>query len=398
MSRSIVNLLVGTVGLWTAAPAPAQQPPRELHWTGDHWTAWHPPASAPEGAEIHVIEPGDTLWDLAARFYGDPYLWPQIWDQNRYIEDAHWIYPGDPLAVQPSVVPVESLAEGTEPAPGRWQPAPEWTFTGEEAGERRPEFARFEGAPEALGSESDITCSGYIGEVEESFDSQVIGSEHESLTPRLSGDVYGRDFYTGVQSAKAGLTLGDIVYLNGGAAQGMTPGRLLTVVEPAEKVLHPVSGDVVGRHYRYDGAVRVLSVQEESAIAEITQACRPIVGGAGLRPFEEEPVPLGRRLPMQPVNDPPAEAELADAPVVLHADAGVVSLGTGHLVYIDRGAGDRVAPGDLFTIYRANRVAGLPPLVLGELAVLSVRPNGSLARILESRYPVHVGDRLGARP
>jgi hypothetical protein len=63
------------------------------------------------------------------------------------------------------------------------------------------------------------------------------------------------------------------------------------------------------------------------------------------------------------------------------------------VVYIDRGAEDDVYPGDLFTIYRMNR-DGRPPIVLGELAVLSSRNRTAVAKILESRYPIYAGDRL----
>lgn len=394
MSRRIVSLLVGAVGLAAAGLAGAQQPPRELHWAGDHWTAWYPPAAAPVEAEVHVIEHGDTLWDLAAGFYGDPYFWPQLWEQNRYIEDAHWIYPGDPLAVRPAVMPVERLAENGGITADRRPPE-----AGRVAPRRRElPFARFQGEPVALGSESDIACSGYIGALDERFDSRVIGSEHQSLAPTLAGGVAGRGFYGRARTVKAALTRGDIVYVDGGVDDGMRPGRMFRIVEPADTVRHPDTGEVVGRHYRYNGTLRVLAAQEGSAIAEIVQACDPIAVGARLASFEQEPVPLGRRPPMHPVNDPPAAAELADAPVVLYSDARLVSLGTGHLVYIDRGAADEVAPGDLFTVYRRNVVPELPPVVLGEVAVLSVRPHASLARILESRYAVHLGDVLVSRP
>ncbi|MND03861.1 hypothetical protein D3C83_238820 [compost metagenome] len=47
----------------------------------------------------------------------------------------------------------------------------------------------------------------------------------------------------------------------------------------------------------------------------------------------------------------------------------------------------------MFTIYRESR-QGLPPVAVGELAVLSVRSRSAIAKILESRYPVHLGDRL----
>jgi nucleoid-associated protein YgaU len=92
--------VVLAISLLSPAILPAaSRPPRELHQVGDHWTAWNPPApsTAPGSAETYTIARGDTLWDLAKRFYGNPYLWPQLWEKNQYILDAHWIYPGDPL-------------------------------------------------------------------------------------------------------------------------------------------------------------------------------------------------------------------------------------------------------------------------------------------------------------
>jgi hypothetical protein len=68
-------------------------------------------------------------------------------------------------------------------------------------------------------------------------------------------------------------------------------------------------------------------------------------------------------------------------------------MGQGNLAYIDRGAADDVVPGDVFTIYRSNS-PGLPPVVLGEIAILSVEDRTALGRIVESRYVVYIGDRL----
>ena len=84
---------------------------------------------------------------------------------------------------------------------------------------------------------------------------------------------------------------------------------------------------------------------------------------------------------------------MSDAPVILTGAVDLVSLGQDHVVYIDRGADDDVLPGDLFTIYRLNQ-NGRPPVVLGELAVLSAKGHSAVAKILESRYPIYAGDRL----
>src|SRR5262245_30981155 len=92
------------------------RPPKDLHLVGDHWTAWNPPTEFPPGAQVYTIVRGDTLWDLANKNLGNPYLWPQIWEKNQYILDAHWIYPGDPLVLSIEAVPVEQVTEVEEPA------------------------------------------------------------------------------------------------------------------------------------------------------------------------------------------------------------------------------------------------------------------------------------------
>ncbi|MGH9465443.1 MAG: LysM peptidoglycan-binding domain-containing protein [Thermoanaerobaculia bacterium] len=381
-NRSLSCLLVG-LALATGAARADTRPPQNLHLVGDHWTPWDPPTTFAEGAQVYTIVRGDTLWDLSNRFYGDPYLWPQLWEANRYILDAHWIYPGDPLVVGFEVTPLEELAGLGEGA----------------AAEPESMFDRESGAPVPLGVESDIYCSGFIAAPGRGFPYQILGSEYQNLGATLTASRRQRRYEAdpiSAPTAKVNLSAGDVLYLSGGRQAGLNPGTVFTVVEPAQLVSHPDSGAPVGQLYRFVGRVRVLSVQDVTAIAEIVSSCSPIIVGQYLEPFEPQPIPLRRRSPMRGVNDPEPWGSLENGPTIVLADDAVVSLGQDNVVYIDRGAVDDVAPGDMYTIYRRS-AAGLPPMVIGELAVLSVHERSALARILESRYAIYVGDRASPK-
>jgi len=375
-----VLLLAGLAG----ASQASDTPPTKLHQVGDHWTAWNPPTEHAPDAKIHIVQKGDTLWALAGQYLGNPYLWPQIWENNQYVLDAHWIYPGDPIVVGINVAPAETV--------GAMAPTEEVTA----APAAEPEPTAAERLP--LGSESDIYCSGFVGALDESFDGTIMGSEFDDLAPRLNAaqDWAPAKGALGVaKTVKFELTQGDLVYLDIGRDAGLSAGMLYTSVEPRAKVRHPTTGDVVGRFYAYTGRVRVLTVLEDKAIAEIVQTCAGLHVGSHLRPFQATPIPLARPPVPRPVNDP-TTADLGEAPVILHAEMSLFTLGQDHVVFIDRGEDDNVFPGDLFTIYRPS-LHGRLPIPVGELGVLAVQGHTAVAKILESRYPVYVGDRLEQR-
>jgi nucleoid-associated protein YgaU len=77
---------------------------------------------------IHIVVPGDTLWDISDAYLGTPWVWPSIWTDNRDIENPHLIHPGDHIWISDSEMRVVSPAEveamlSARPAPPEEFPA-----------------------------------------------------------------------------------------------------------------------------------------------------------------------------------------------------------------------------------------------------------------------------------
>ena len=366
----VTLVLAGGLVLAQDAPAGIQTGPATIapHWTRNSSF----PTSIPEGAAYYVVVRGDTLWDIAGRYLKNPYLWPQIWDQNKYVTDAHWIYPGDPLVLPKLAV----VAEQAGQAPG--EGLPEGIAEEGEVALGEAPGAGEAGAAAALGpvtEELSLQCAMYI----------VQDREDESLY--LVGSEQGAD--------KMALSERDIVYLNKGSNAGVKAGDLYTLHHVAYPVRHPVSGKKLGTKIETTGWVKVILVQEDTACAVIEQACLDVHAGDYLKPFEKVNVPMVvRRAPAECCE--PANGKIARHVVDLQDDATIA--GTGQFVTIDAGTDDGVAPGNVFAVYRIQYPSVPSPRdAVGEATVVSVRERTATAKLTYARKEVMVGDEVELR-
>jgi LysM repeat protein len=73
----------------------------------------------PDHPEKYVVQRGDTLWTIAAKFLKSPWLWPEIWQANPQVQNPHKIYPGDVLSLvyidgRPTLIKLSPTARVTE--------------------------------------------------------------------------------------------------------------------------------------------------------------------------------------------------------------------------------------------------------------------------------------------
>ena len=341
-----------------------------------HSSKWDYPKEiqVPEGSRTHTVQKGDTLWDLSGKYLGNPYAWPQIWELNQWIKDAHWIYPGDPLIIDlgRSVATAGSLPEAVAnltPDQRRADPT----------AVRRPELGF---------SFQDFIQLPFI--VPDGAEAYYKGQGALAITSNKRED---RKF----------LGEGETVYLNGGTDQGVKLGdRFLILKTVAQKLMHPtIAKKKLGDVIQQIGVVRIISLQPRGSVAVIERSLDTVQAGDHLVKFEE---PANIPLKLRTDTTEPVTLASNAAMIVFSRGAKVYSSG-GDMIIIDKGTSDGLKNGDVLL---AVRVKPFPVGSLGEKKpsmetttyylgqVLVVRADAQTAtcRVLRSIEELRDGDKI----
>jgi len=375
--RKIFMSSLAVFGLSLSVLASAQTPPaRETAQVGPfevapHWSRYDYPRSVGEGQAFHMVVKGDTLWDIAGRYLGNPYLWPQIWEANSYIKKARLIYPGDPVFL-PSVQMADRPVVGVESETTR-------TTTTETLG--IPEWLDLDALITVASTEA-VRNAGYIS----------ASIEDESL------NIKSMEAENGTLIEKRGVATRDYVYLNRGSNSGLKAGDLYTIHRRARTIKHPVTGKKVGYRIDTTGVARIVLVLENSSRAVLEASARETLVGDYLRPITELESPLVKRRVVVEGGD----LSLHDgrtAGYLVDIDDDAVQSATGFTVGVDMGTGAGLSVGRVLTVYRqGDPNDNITRRALGAAVVVAVRENFSLARVVYSREEINVGDRILLQP
>ena len=341
-----------------------------------HTSKWDYPKElqVPEGSKTHMVQKGDTLWDLSGKYLGNPYAWPQIWELNQWVKDPHWIYPGDPLIIDlaRAVATADSVPEAVanlQPDQRRADPSavrrPELGFSFQDF-IQLPFFA-FEGAEAHYKGQGAFTITANKRE-----DRQYLGE-------------------------------GETIYMNGGTDQGVKAGdRFLILKTVARHVMHPtIAKKQLGDVIQQVGVVRVYSAQSKGSVAVIERSLDTVEVGDHLVKFTEP-----ANVPLQLRTDTTEPVKVAaNSGVVVYSRGGKQHSSGGDMIIIDRGANDGIKVGEVLLAVRVRSFPvgsggeKVPPTetttyYLGQALVVRTDPQTATCRVLRSNEELQSGDTV----
>ena len=335
----------------------------------------------------YVVKKGDCLWDLAGKFYKDPFLWPIIYEANKdKIRDPNLIYPWQRLEIPP--YKKETKEEVTQEKEEAAEEVPK------EAGISTPEAVE---APQ-VEPEKKIEVVSVLQKKEEEkplvkeTKIERIWMSHAEGTRLIetAGFLTIEDIHEGEIKESRGVlknaaTLHDEVLIDLGGSHGIKPGDILTIIDYGGDVSNPETGEYLGKKVFILGKVRITKTDSITSSGMVVAQYAPISLPAKVARIEFPEFPTGTPEPMGILLEGRIAGFREEKPRYRPFD----------VVYIVPGKDQEVKPGDVFLIYRESEDEQIPIKPCGKIQVLSVRDNYSVGYIVSvEETDLRVGERL----
>lgn len=312
---------------------------------------------------VHIVQPGDTLWDISDAYLGTPWVWPSIWkDNTAEVENPHKIYPNERIWISPyemrklsDAEAVEMLARGPEPAP---QEEPMPAAMGDPDGpEPMPTRATYR--------YSEIQTAGFVTLDELEGAASILAAN----TPRT--------MYTDHLEVHVGLGQGEVAV-----------GDQLDIFRPGDFVTDPSTGHKLGRVTEQLGWMEITKVSDESAIGVIRMSDNDIEKGDHVMPrrLRNADIPIGDRVDVEGM--------------VAYTPDKRVQMGQGDVLYLNRGTRQGVAVGSPLEVFKSlgerrdavrKEMRALPDEVVAKLIVIEAHDDTSVAVVTITKTELNRG-------
>jgi hypothetical protein len=315
--------------------------------------------------EYYVVQNGDTLWEISARFLGNPMYWPRLWSINEQVTNPHWIYPGNRIVFRMGTQ-LEPPGVELEGVPSREG----YTVAGLDYSETAPECGadvRFETRREA----ARYVAPGFL-------------AEEDQL------ETYGTVYRARSQATHLGE--GDLVYLDLENPDSFDCGDRVSIFRQVErKVRHPESRKRrYGGMYQVVGEAVVVHRAGDLLTAQLTRGLSEVLRGDLVGPAIPVAVDVDVRVP---------DGDLRGSVVAnLHAEATTLN-SVGETVFLDMGRDDGVRVGSTFYLIHQrdewisldDTDSRLPDSVVGRVVVVRVDDAHSTGVVVDASRTVEAG-------
>ena len=317
----------------------------------------------------HRVRTGDTLWEIAGSYLGDPFLWPAVYRVNtEVVENPHWIYPGENIRIPGGDAPAADSADADLLGDDAEAPVADESAPADPAPARRP-------VPAAVPRSGMLTRPASVRQGEFFAAPYVERGERPAGSGTIveSADIPGATQLT----TRPRFQLNDRIFIMPPSGERPAVGDRYMTVAPKARL------DGLGRVMVPTGVLTIEEAQSGTAArARLTQQFEVVK-----LTDRVIPMPTGYQgASTQPV---PVEGGASGRVVWLQSEPLLASLQ--QFVIIEVAKGGTMRAGDVLTFVAGRRTGrngvALPEVTIGTAQVLRVMPGAVSAVVVGQEQP-----------
>jgi len=302
----------------------------------------------------YTVQKGDTLWDVSKRFSDSPWLWPELWKENKQIANPHIINPGDRLRLFYNKE-TDLILEEKEKSDGGKVIA-----QAKESGKKDVIYYNYPA----------IDSIGFI--------------RKELVAP--AGSIFK------VKDDKVLISVGDLLYIKPESNSNFTPGTKYIVYRTLEPLIIRETEALIGYQHYLTGIVEIKKIEPLYVIAEVIKSFKEIVLNDLLMPYK----PKSPQIPV-------IESVKGIEGTIVASDEKRAIIGDNTVVFIDKGITDGVKPGQFYSIFYQEKKNISPdtkgetylyPVDFGKVFVLHTEQTTASVLVTKSDKSINIGAKI----